>query len=126
VIPGAGPHDLRDTEHDVLTDFLGGSPEEEPERYALASPIVHVGPDEPPFLLINGGADWLVDVDQSRAMRARLRAAGNQAELLSVAGGGHLVSHGSDPGEVQFAVSLDTPEAWLAVADFLDRTVGAP
>lgn len=126
VIPGAGPQDLRGIEHDVLSDFLGGTPEQEPERYALASPIVHVEQGEPPFLLITGGADWLVDVDQSRAMRARLQAAGNQAELLTLAGGGHLANHGSDPGEVQFAVALDTPEAWLAIADFLDRTVGAP
>lgn len=126
VIPGAGVHDLRGAEHEWVEEFLGGSEDEVPEAYRLASPILHVDAGEPPFLLINGGADWLVEADQSRAMRETLRAAGNRAELLTMAGSGHLIQPAADPGEVQIAVSLDTPEAWLAVADFLERTLGGP
>lgn len=126
VIPGAGVHDLRGAEHAWIEQFMGGSESEVPDRYRLASPILHVDQGEPPFLLISGGADWIVEVDQSRQMRAQLQAAGNHAELLTTAGGGHLLQPAADPGEVQIGVSLDTPEAWLALADFLERVMGEP
>jgi acetyl esterase/lipase len=125
-IPGAGVHDMRGRDHQWVEEFLGGTSDEIPETYAQASPITHVGPGEPPFLIISGGADWFVDIDQGREMRAALRASGNSAELLSLAGGGHLLNPATDPGELKIAVSLDTPEAWLATADFLARTIGEP
>jgi acetyl esterase/lipase len=125
-IPGAGVHDLRGRDHAWVEDFMGGSHDEIPETYALASPITHVDEPKPPFLLINGGADWFVDIDQGREMRAALRAAGGSAELLSLAGSGHLLNPATDPGDVKIGVSLDTPEAWLATADFLARTIGEP
>jgi acetyl esterase/lipase len=125
-IPGAGVHDMRGRDHQWVEEFLGGTSDEIPETYAQASPITHVGPGEPPFLIISGGADWFVDIDQGREMRAELRASGNSAEVLSLAGGGHLLNPATDPGELKIAVSLDTPEAWLATADFLARTIGEP
>jgi acetyl esterase/lipase len=117
---------MRGRDHPWVEEFLGGSSDDVPETYALASPITHVDPGEPPFLILTGGADWFVDVDQGRAMRGELRDAGNSADLLSLAGGGHLLNPATDPGDVKIAVSLDTPEAWLAIADFLARTVGEP
>lgn len=47
----------------TLSDFLGGSPRESDamrERYALASPLIHVNNKTPPTLLIHGGQDQLV------------------------------------------------------------------
>lgn len=125
-IPGAGVHDMRGRDHAWVEEFLGGTSDEIPETYALASPVTHVDAGEPPFLLISGGADWFVDIDQNREMREVLRAHDNSAELLSLAGGGHLLNPATDPGELKIAVSLDTPEAWLATADFLARTIGEP
>lgn len=125
-IPGAGVHDMRGRDHAWVRDFLGGSSDEVPETYALASPITQVDPGEPPFLIVTGGADWFVDVDQGRQMRSALRAAGGAADLLTLAGGGHLLNPATDPGDVKIATSLDTPEAWLAVSDFLARTIGEP
>jgi acetyl esterase/lipase len=124
LIPGAGPQDLRGADHDVIEDFLGGTPEEVPELYALASPITHVGPNEPPFLLFHGDADSLVPIEQSRAMRTALVEAGNHAELLELGGVGHLFTAGADLGSAQLVP--ERPEVWLAVGDFLHETIGAP
>lgn len=126
VFPGAGIYDFRGKDHDVVEEMLGGSEEEYPERYRQASPILHVRPGLPPFLLITGSADWFVGIDGTREMGEALRAEGNQAEVLTLAGSGHLLNPGADPGEMQLALSLTTPEAWLALSDFLVRTMGEP
>jgi c-di-AMP phosphodiesterase-like protein len=68
----------------------------------------------------------LVSSDESLSMQAQLRATGNQAELMQVAGGGHLTSAGSGLTDQQWLSAEKTPEAWLAMLDFLERTVGAP
>jgi acetyl esterase/lipase len=42
---------------DVLPNLVGGTPDEVPEMYRLASPIAHVGPHCPPTLLLQGAHD---------------------------------------------------------------------
>lgn len=126
VISGAGPQDLTITpEVDVITEFLGGTRDEVPEHYTMASPISHVGADEPPFLFIHGTGDLFVELEQSERMRDALQAAGNIAHVLALQGGGHLLNPGPT-GDQQFGVSTETPEAWTAIIDFLDQTIGAP
>jgi acetyl esterase/lipase len=129
VISGAGPQDLhgRWGEHDAIVDMIGGSEEEYPERYRAASPITHARPDAPPFLFIHGGDDWFVPIEQSRAMRDALRAEGVDARLLELAGTGHLTALGAGSGTTELGIiSIDVPEAWIAIDDFLADTVGAP
>lgn len=53
------------------------------------SPLEHITPDLPPFLLIHGTADTVVPYNQSERMLNKLKAAGNSAELIAVEGGGH-------------------------------------
>jgi acetyl esterase len=53
------------------------------------SPIDHISPGLPPFLMVHGTADTVVPFDQSERMLKRLKAAGNVAELITVQGGGH-------------------------------------
>lgn len=76
-----------------LRQNLQGSPFEAVILAALKqySPIEHVRRDMPPFLLIHGTADTLVPFEQSKAMCARIRAAGASCELYPVAGAGHGV-----------------------------------
>ena len=124
VIPGAGIHDFHGKDHEVVENFLGGSEAEVSENYRLASPIEHVAGSKPPFLLFHGDGDWFVSVDESRAMRDALLDAGNAAELLEMGGVGHLVSSGADLGSAE--IVPERPEVWLALADFLERTMGAP
>ncbi|HYP07695.1 MAG TPA: alpha/beta hydrolase [Bryobacteraceae bacterium] len=53
------------------------------------SPIEHIAPGLPPFLLVHGTADTVVPYDQSERMLEKLKAAGVPAELITVPGGGH-------------------------------------
>jgi acetyl esterase/lipase len=124
VIMGAGPSDLRGRDHWVIQDFLGGSEEDLPAIYVEASPMTHVAPGAPPFLFVHATQDWFVSIDDSVALRDALRAEGNDARLLDLVGGGHLLNEGVDLGHWYGRMSLEAPEAWLAIDDFLDRTVG--
>ncbi len=54
----------------VIKAFL----DEEPERFADASPLDHIRPDAPPFLVIHGDNDTLAPVEDARAFVAELAA----------------------------------------------------
>jgi len=89
---GGAPVDLRRfRDNRIMTALLGGTQAEVPDRYAVASPITHVTPDDPPMFLYHGRSDWMVDVEQARAMQAALRAAGVPAELYET-GFGHVAT----------------------------------
>jgi alpha-L-fucosidase 2 len=60
-------------------------------RLKQLSPIEHVRPDMPPFLLIHGTADPLVPFTQSQAMCERMKSVGARCELYAVGGAGHGV-----------------------------------
>ena len=57
-----------------------------------ASPISHVTPDDPPFLLIHGDRDELVPVEQSQLMYDRLVEENVPAQLVIVKNAGHSMS----------------------------------
>lgn len=59
------------------------------DRLRHLSPLQHVRPDLPPFLLIHGTADTLVPYDQSQRLQAKLRESGVPCELIPIKGGGH-------------------------------------
>jgi acetyl esterase/lipase len=69
---------------DLLTRGLAG------EALADASPITHVTPNAPPFLLVHGVADWLVPYAQSGQLAAALEAAGGSVQLVPVEGAQHI------------------------------------
>ena len=54
-----------------------------------ASPISHVTPDDPPFLLIHGDQDDLVPYEQSQLMYERLIQTNVHAQLIIVKNIGH-------------------------------------
>ncbi len=126
VISSAGAQELRGRDHQWIEDFLGGSETEVPENYRTASPVFHVAPGKPPLLMITGGADWLADRGVLERMRDSMRGAGNQAELLLVNGGGHLLNPDENVGAIDLEVADMTPEGWTAMSDFLERTLGWP
>lgn len=127
VIPAAGVHDLRAMEDlPAVRRFLGGTLEEIPAQYDLASPLTHVAAGAPPFLLIHGTVDDIVLEEQSVQMRDALAASGNDVRLLSIPGAGHAIAPSPSLGAREFVVIAQNPEAWIAIIDFLHETIGAP
>jgi acetyl esterase/lipase len=99
------------------TGYIGGSPEEFPERYRAVSPIFHVRPGLPPTLIAAGAHDHLVPFGGHVEMVERLNAAGVANELVSVPYGDHAydVAWGSLGGQI----------TRHALADFLARYLPA-
>jgi len=69
--------------------LLGGPIEQKLPLARSASPVEHVTPASPPFLLIHGAKDTLVPLAQSQELDRRLRQSGVESRLLVVAGEGH-------------------------------------
>jgi acetyl esterase/lipase len=59
----------------LMSSYIGGTPDEQPERYRLLSPLEHVGPRSPPTLTLIGTSDRLVSVEQAARLDAALEKA---------------------------------------------------
>lgn len=94
-------------------DLLGGTMTEVPDRYDLASPILHVHAGCPPTLLIQSAQDILVSVESVRMLHERMVAAG--APVL------YLELPNTDHGFDLFMPTLSPPAqaAWYEVDRFL-------
>lgn len=75
----------------VVKLYLGASQKDKPELYKQASPITHVTPQAPPFLIVHGMADDTVPIEQSTRMKAALEAAHVPVEYHAVPDAGHLL-----------------------------------
>lgn len=95
----------------AVADLIGGSPADFPERYAHASPAARV-PLGISQLLVHGADDDIVPPAQSRAYAARAQAAGDDVELVELAGADH------------FDVVDPAHEAWRTVVQRLPRLLG--
>lgn len=69
--------------------FLGGTLEEIPGVWQLASPASHVSAGDPPLLMVHGSLDPVVPIAQSEIMLEAYRQAGLEATLIEVGGAGH-------------------------------------
>jgi acetyl esterase/lipase len=98
----------RRTNADAIDGFVGGSPAEMPDRYAEASPRALL-PLGVPQVLVHGAADDVVPAELSESYAAAARAAGDDAELVLVAGSDH------------FDVVDPEHDAWQAVVARLER-----
>lgn len=94
VVAGGAPTDFRQLPLDSrrLAFWLGGTRRERPDAYQAASPMRFVGAGVPPMFLYHGDLDRVVNVDESKAMLDRLRAAGVPAELYIVPQAGHITA----------------------------------
>lgn len=72
-----------------LRDYIGGSPEEFPERYRAVSAIYHVRPGLPPTLIASGDHDHLVPYAGHLELVEKLNRAGVPNKLLTVPYGEH-------------------------------------
>ncbi len=71
-----------------------------PSQYPLAQAINFVDGDEPPFLLIHGQADRVVEARDSVQLDEKLKARGGQSRLLLLPDAGHFTPVAAlyDPG----------------------------
>lgn len=100
----------------ILAAYLGGAPDALPEAYHAASPIDFVSETTPPTLLIHGGKDEMVFLDNSTRLVERLAAAHRPSFLLELP----WASHACDANILGPSGQLST----YAVEHFVDVTIG--
>jgi acetyl esterase/lipase len=130
VVSFFGPEDLRGkgaTEGPgrMVYDLFGGPESERGDAYRVGSPIVHVTPDDCPFLFLHGEADPLVPIEQSERMKAALDRAHVPATLIRVRNGvhGYDLHRGWVPRDLSRSTEPDSESIERALLDFLDRWV---
>jgi dipeptidyl aminopeptidase/acylaminoacyl peptidase len=94
VVSLAGVCDLRSAAAQQLgegaaLEFMGATPAERPDAYALADPLGLL-PSGVDVLLVHGDTDARVPVSQSRGYAQAARAAGDRCELLELVGVDHF------------------------------------
>jgi acetyl esterase/lipase len=94
----------------VIKALIGGSPDDLPERYALADPIAQV-PLRVPVLLVHGVRDETVSVRFSRNYARASAAAGGEVELIEIEGPAGVHRAHIDPRAVP----------WAEVSGWLER-----
>jgi acetyl esterase/lipase len=80
--------------------LLGCAPATCPDQAALASPVTHVDPTDPPFFVQHGTADRTVSVRQSQRLHEVLSAAGVPVTLVILPGAGHGGAPFTSPANV--------------------------
>jgi acetyl esterase/lipase len=110
VISLAGVADLRRAwelhlSNTVVAEFLGGTPDEVPDRYEFASPIEQL-PLGLPQRLFHGTADSSVPYEISQRYLQAARASGDDAELITLQDAGHFEL--VDPRTKEFTLVRDT------------------
>ena len=89
--------------------LMGGSPEELPERYAIADPLGRV-PLQMPLLIVHGVEDATVSIELSRRYAERSEAAGATTRLIEVEGEAGAHRAHIDPRGAAWAMVV----GWLA------------
>lgn len=71
---------------------IGGTPWDDPERYARLSPLTYVTDIRTPLLLVHSELDEGCPINQSEQLYAALRLLGRETAFLRIPGEGHLVN----------------------------------
>ena len=108
--PSPDPLDVRSIEE----AFLGGTPDQVPDRYRDASPITYVSGRLPPSLLIYGSRDHVVLARFGAMLDDRLRAAGATSVFLQIPWGEHAFD--AIPNGLSGQLSLYYTEEFLVWA----------
>lgn len=81
--------ELQDQQRRYLTQYIGGPPEQYPERYAAVDLRRHIRPQNPPTLILCGTNDPLLPVAAAKDFARRAEAAGSQVQLVMFPYSGH-------------------------------------
>ncbi len=116
--PVMGPSDLNGMTaagREPLTDLVGGDPTRDAQAQAIAleaSPVRHVHPDAPPFVIIHGRQDILVTVEHAQRLYEALSRHGVDRRLVTLPG----IRHDSEQ-------TYAHPQARAAILDLARRTL---
>ncbi len=102
----------------VFRRFLGGTPDEVPELYRAASPIIQADRITVPTLLVTGGRDHLVDISFTRRLAERIRAKGTAVGVIDLPWSEHAFDAVSN--------GLGSQIALHHLIRFLRLTLGTP
>jgi acetyl esterase/lipase len=69
--------------------YLGGTPDEFPDRYEAAEPFRLLRSDLPPTLILTGSIDRMVLVERVVSLADQIRAAGSECDLIVAPYAGH-------------------------------------
>ncbi len=112
IVAGGAPSDLTLYEGGALVpQFMGGSREEKPDAYRLASPVNHVDAGDPPVFLYHAANDHLVPPVHAESLYTALAEAGVPRELFWMEGRNHVTGF------------LFEGESEAAAIAFLDRVL---
>lgn len=73
----------------AMRSYIGGTPDEYPERYSLVSPVHHVNTNSPPTLTMLGLSDRIVPPEQALALDQALRKHNVEHELWLIPAAEH-------------------------------------
>ena len=76
--------------------LLGGTPEEVPELYTMASPLTYVGNDDSSFLIIHGDNDSSVPFNNAELLNAKMNEMGTVHTFIIKKGSGHFIPVDND------------------------------
>jgi acetyl esterase/lipase len=105
----AGPYDFLPLHDETLKVIFGGA------NMPDTQPITHVARGAPPALLLAGAGDDVVDPDNATRLAVRLRAAGDDATVVTYPRIGHLTIIGSFASPLRFlAPALHDVDGFIA------------
>ena len=109
VLDSYGPTDLRTTQFPPdMEENLLALHSNDPETIREASPLCHVRPSAPPFLILHGTADPIVPPCHSFRFFKALRDVGADVTYLEIPGGNH---------------GFDSPDACAAITAFVEKNL---
>ena len=73
----------------LMKEYIGGTPEQLPERYRVLSPLSHVTAKAPPTITLLGTSDRIVSADQAKLLDQALSNAGVPHEVYFLSASDH-------------------------------------
>jgi acetyl esterase/lipase len=96
----AGPYDFLPIKYKTVQEIFGGA------TPVATQPITYVSGDEPPAFLATAANDDTVNPGNSARLARRLKAAGDDVQLVRYPGGGHLGIIGAYSGSLRFVAPV--------------------
>ena len=73
----------------LMKEYIGGTPEDFPDRYRALSPLTHITPNAPPTITLLGTSDRLVSADHATLLDQALSRVGVPRETYMLPANDH-------------------------------------